>query len=63
MLTEAIIAIKGTPTVDAEKVVRCKDCKYHKGTSINMKEHCCLSGMTVDSDGFCSYGERRADNA
>lgn len=46
------------PTVDAVKVVRCKDCKYY-----DEKDHNCLDEMAyarcwMPTD-FCSFGERR----
>ena len=49
--------IADAPTVDAVEVVRCRECKYHKGTSVAEYEHCCLIGKTVWYNGFCSYGE------
>ena len=44
---------------DAVSVVRCRECKYHKDTSITGYEHCCLIGKTVRYNDFCSYGERK----
>lgn len=42
------------PTVDAEVVVRCKDCKHEFGGS------CILCGFQKRKpDDFCSYGERK----
>ena len=46
--------IDDTPTADVVEVVRCKDCSFH-GDYV----HCEHMGLW----GFCSYGERRADNA
>ena len=44
------------PTVDAEVVVRCKDCKHEFGGS------CILCGFqSRKPDDFCSYGERKDD--
>lgn len=54
-------AINNAPTVDAVEVCRCKDCKLRCPESISVYRHCALSGMMVDDDDFCSYGERRAD--
>ena len=50
--------IDNTPTVDAESVVRCKDCKYmSKGEEYLWCDH--KQGMDlVDANDFCSYGER-----
>jgi hypothetical protein len=63
----AIKKIEAAPAVDAVEVVRCKDCKHfcpyegeeHKGDCDELVglESC------VYEDDFCSYGERRADNA
>ena len=36
------------------EVVRCKDCKYHKGLNCPIMKH----KFTHDAD-YCSYGERR----
>ena len=47
------------PTVDAVTVVRCRECKYHKYTSVKEYAHCSLNGYTVEYDDFCSYGERK----
>lgn len=43
----------GVPIVDAEEVVRCKDCKF-----IN---ECLLYSSTADKNGYCVLGERRED--
>lgn len=52
------------PTVDAVEVVRCMDCKYHEDTSVTGFEHCCLYGLTMRYNDFCSYGKQEggADN-
>lgn len=44
----------GVPIVDAEEVVRCKDCKF-----IN---ECLLYSSTADKNGYCVLGERREDD-
>ena len=47
------------PTADVVEVVRCKDCKYY------VANYCArdIKGRTnmfyMESDDFCSYGERR----
>ena len=51
--------IDDAPTIDAVPVVRCRECKYHKDTSVTEYEHCCLIGQTVRYDDFCSHGERK----
>ena len=63
------------PTVDAEVVVRCKDCKHFKHygkTSLlidgeHIKAGWCYRRARYNEeyrmppDGFCSYGERKDD--
>ena len=45
------------PTVDAEVVVRCKDCKHLFGTL------CTVCGLLPRKpEDFCSYGERKGKN-
>lgn len=43
----------------AEEVVRCKDCKMRCPESVCIAKHCTLTGIPVDDDDFCSYGERK----
>ena len=51
------------PTVDAEVVVRCKDCEYSYDDISGM---CCSHGVCVDCEVtpnfYCAYGKRRAEN-
>ena len=54
-------AVDEQPTAAAVEVVRCRECKYHKDTSVAEYEHCCLIGKTVWYNGFCSYGELKED--
>ena len=56
---EANEIVDKMPTVDAVEVVRCKDCKMRCPESVCIAKHCTLSGIPVDDDDFCSYGERR----
>ena len=42
--------------------VGCKDCKMRCPESITVVKHCTLTGVPVDDDDFCSYGERRSDD-
>ena len=53
----ATLILLEAPTVDAVEVVRCRECRYHKDTSITEYEHCCLIDKTVRYNDFCSYGE------
>ena len=54
----ALPFVNAAPTIDAEIVVRCKDCKYYYECGVNF---CDRLGMDCpgDSDFFCSYGERK----
>lgn len=61
---ESELIVESTPTIDAEPVVRCEDCKrrgtddcpmHIKGTPVDEEF---LS--KVDND-FCSYGERKGE--
>ena len=51
------------PTIDAEPVVRCKDCKFCYGD--NYEGYYCDLGNFNDTPGlldFCSYGERKKED-
>lgn len=64
-----------SPTVDAVPVVHCKDCKHSAlpseltqrygkpGTLTCHNMHAPSNRRNVGSNDFCSYGERRVDNA
>ena len=59
----AIDIIDNAPTIDAVPVVRCGECKY---CVFHCGEHFCIKLMAfpvVETDDFCSYGERREDDA
>lgn len=51
---------KEMPTVDAEPVVRCKDCRYYEA-----ENHNCLDEMGYariwNEDDYCSFAERIED--
>ena len=57
-IEEFVRFLKKQPTVDAVEVVRCRDCKYHEDTPVIGFEHCCLYGLTMRYNDFCSYGKR-----
>ena len=50
------------PTVDAVPVVRCEECRYFRAANI---PSCTSLYGIIDPgpDDFCSYGERRNDDA
>ena len=56
-------AVEEMPTVDAEVVVRCKDCEYSYDEISNL---CCSHGVCVDCEVppnfYCAYGKGRAEN-
>ena len=54
-------SINNAPTVDAEPVVRCKDCKHYKEFEGEME--CWARPMMFprEPNDFCSMGERRED--
>lgn len=68
---KVINRIKSAPTADVVEVVRCKDCtfsremdKYEKhlyfDTCVGCTKHSeSYYSLIMDSDDFCSYGERK----
>lgn len=57
--------IDAQPTVDAEPVVRCKDCtyQYYDGNQIICQRlyFCDGSNFEPSAEDFCSHGERKED--
>lgn len=54
-------AIENVPSVEnapSIEVVRCKDCVRKKSLDCPMF----ISGVKIDDDGFCHYGERGTEN-
>jgi hypothetical protein len=49
--------LRTAPTIDAVKVVRCKDCRYRK--KVGTSYYCELDEFNVKDEDFCSWGERR----
>ena len=62
----ALIMVEYAPTIDAVPVVRCKDCKYYTIPTKPYKSttpYCLRKAKTkMQSDGFCSCGERKDDD-
>lgn len=64
LLALVVRDIKRAPAVDAEAVVRCKECKHWNKDAlacdtlpwVNSSEH-----VNWYAEDFCSYGERRED--
>lgn len=60
--------LEDIPAIDAVLVVRCKDCSYCDGfwgpfIEPNEIGICEINMMAAKPNDFCSYGERRDDNA
>ena len=53
--------IDKAPTIDAVKVVRCRDCKHYEIHKPKVLENCERNGYIIPKkpDDFCSYGERK----
>ena len=56
------------PAADVVEVVRCKDCKHRRDDEDFVRGHYCVKrpsngGYFCEDDDFCSYGERRDNNA
>lgn len=49
--------IDAQPTVEAEPVVWCKDCKYNRGSKKCLNPDSFFA--VPKDDDFCSYGERK----
>lgn len=57
-------AVEEMPTVDAEVVVRCKDCIHGFFHNSSGGMYCCTSpaGLSLETpNSFCCYGERKED--
>ncbi len=50
--------LRDTQSVDVVEVVRCKDCRYFNNT-FPLLHMCNVSGMKMETDDYCSYGERK----
>ena len=63
---EFVEFIKKQPTIEAEPIVRCKECIYWKSgeNECDKLEHCILHNICIGPYSFCSYGDRKegADN-
>ncbi len=47
--------IDEAPIVEAEPVVRCKDCEFYSGEY----QYCANDFIIAKRNGYCSFGERR----
>ena len=57
--------IKSISTIDAEPVIRCKDCKYAYMTYDGECKYCDVweaeGEMYLDGDFYCAFGKRKED--
>lgn len=62
---EVFVEIDNAPAVDAVEVVRCRECVKNPriGTRTKGMVWCQNFRSEVSPNGFCSYGERRDENA
>ena len=63
---DALCVIDAIPAADVVPVVRCKDCRFYEmGVEYyggGTKDVCRLIKCQMQTDDFCSYGERRDSN-
>lgn len=65
-LITAKVEVYNAPTIDAEPIVRCKDCEYWTKQSDSLQGRCALSGSYPTGAWYCANAERREpkdDNA
>lgn len=65
-------AIKAAPAADVAPVVRCRDCKYYRVSTMLAPNKFCFRlkhpvedrpiGYNFAPDDFCSYGERKEND-
>lgn len=58
-----INAIRNAPTIEAEPIVRCKDCKWHEAEQPGMVYCPAVVGGWVEDAWFCKGGERKDEVA
>ena len=57
--------IRKRPTIDADPVVRCRECKHYKSSNACLAKSCFNDlwnqefAVPTAPDDFCSYGERK----
>ena len=60
---EVAYVLNGIRKVDAVEVVRCKDCKHRGSAYCPMETVEFYPWFATKNDAFCSYGERRTNEA
>lgn len=61
-----MVAIEKAPIVNAVDVVRCEKCHFYEEVEYypsGSKNVCRLFHRQMQADDYCSYGERKNDNA
>lgn len=56
----ALSKVRQIPAVDAEEVVRCRECVNWRRYDDSPAD-CDMNMMRMEPDGFCSWGQRRED--
>ena len=55
----AIKVLHNCPTIDAEPVVRCKDCEHYQTDVLFNRNYCC--GRLRKPEDYCSYGAKMGE--
>jgi len=59
VLEQTIQDIRNEPTIEAEPVIKCKDCKFNYANQIPSDDVCQLCvELPISKDFFCAYGEK-----
>jgi len=60
-IDDVVAYIDGSPTVEGESVVRCRDCKWYRLPDEYINQIYCKNMRLIppQPDDFCSYGEVR----
>ena len=56
------MVIDAAPTIDAVPVVRCKDCvNFERDDAEGIEDWFAGCGVRAEEDGYCAWGERKAE--
>ena len=58
---EVANAVENAPTIEAEPVIRCKNCKHLVAHGGGEAYHCWIHGTSVEEDDWCSWAEARGE--
>lgn len=56
-------AVNNAPTIDAVPIIRCKNCANGMESGDNKYIICCMLGVGMEFDDFCSHGERKGESS